>query len=105
MRLQKVISSAGVSSRRHAEELISAGKVSVNGKVVTELGVKADPDRDHIKVNGRLINPRLGQREQVYVLLNKPRGYLTSMSDPEDRPLVDRKSTRLNSSHIPLSRM
>jgi len=87
-RLQKLISSAGVSSRRHAEELITAGKVSVNGKVVTELGVKADPDRDHIKVNGRLINPRLGQREQVYVLLNKPRGYLTSMSDPEDRPLV-----------------
>src|SRR4051812_44490815 len=87
-RLQKLISSAGVASRRHAEDLIKAGKVSVNGKTVTELGAKADPDRDHIKVNGRLINSLLNRQEQMYILLNKPRGYLTSMSDPEDRPLV-----------------
>lgn len=87
-RLQKLIAAAGIASRRHAEELIASGKVSVNGKVVTELGVKADPDHDHIKVNGRLINPLLNRHEHTYVLLNKPKGYLTSMADPEDRPLV-----------------
>ncbi len=87
-RLQKLIAEAGIASRRHAEEMIRAGEVTVNGKVVTELGTKADPERDHIKVRGRLINPRLKSREKVYVLLNKPRGYLSSVSDPEGRPLV-----------------
>lgn len=60
----------------------------MNGKVISELGAKADPARDHIKVNGRLINPVLDRQEHTYVLLYKPRGYLTSMSDPENRPLV-----------------
>jgi pseudouridine synthase len=87
-RLQKLISSAGISSRRHAEDLISAGKVTVNGKIVTELGAKADPACDHIKVNGRLINPQLNRLDHTYILLYKPKGYLTSMSDPEKRPLV-----------------
>jgi 23S rRNA pseudouridine2605 synthase len=87
-RLQKLIAEAGIASRRHAEELITAGEVTVNGKVVTTLGTKADPERDHIKVRGRLINPRLDARQKVYVLLNKPRGYLTSLADPEGRPLV-----------------
>lgn len=87
-RLQKLIAAAGVASRRHAEELITAGRVSVNGEVVKELGTKADPDKDHIKVNGKLINPQLQSREKVYVLLNKPKGYLSSVSDPEGRPLV-----------------
>jgi 23S rRNA pseudouridine2605 synthase len=87
-RLQKLIASAGITSRRHAEDLISSGRVTVNGRVVTELGSKADPDRDHIKVNGKLINPQLETREKIYVLLNKPRGYLTSVSDPDERPLV-----------------
>src|SRR5262249_23613033 len=87
-RLQKLIAAAGIASRRHAEELIASGKVSVNGKVVTELGTKANPETDHIKVQGRLINPSLKARKKVYVLLNKPRGYLSSVSDPEGRPLV-----------------
>src|ERR1700730_10213765 len=87
-RLQKLISAAGIASRRHAEELIVSGRVTVNGKVITELGSKADPEKDHIKVNGKLINPTLKAREKVYVLLNKPKGYLSSVSDPEDRPLV-----------------
>ncbi|HEX8747451.1 MAG TPA: S4 domain-containing protein, partial [Pyrinomonadaceae bacterium] len=87
-RLQKLIAAAGIASRRHAEELITAGDVTVNGKVVKTLGAKADPERDHIKVRGRLINTRLNLRERVYVLLNKPRGYLSSASDPEGRPLV-----------------
>jgi pseudouridine synthase len=87
-RLQKLIATAGIASRRHAEELIVAGRVTVNGAVVKELGTKADPQRDHIKVNGKLINPQLQARDKVYVLLNKPRGYLSSVSDPEGRPLV-----------------
>jgi 23S rRNA pseudouridine2605 synthase len=87
-RLQKLIAAAGIASRRHAEELIEAGEVTVNGKVVRELGTKADPARDHIKVRGKLINTQLSAREDVYVLLNKPRGFLTSLSDPENRPLI-----------------
>ncbi|HVF54915.1 MAG TPA: pseudouridine synthase [Pyrinomonadaceae bacterium] len=87
-RLQKLIAAAGIASRRHAEEMIEAGEVTVNGEVVREQGRKADPARDHIKVRGRLINPLLAAREKVYVLLNKPRGYLASLSDPEGRPLV-----------------
>src|SRR6185295_4098374 len=87
-RLQKLIAAAGIASRRHAEELITAGKVSLNGKVVTELGTKADPAKDHIKVNGKLINPQLSAREKTYVLLNKPKGYLSSVSDLEGRPVV-----------------
>lgn len=87
-RLQKLIAAAGIASRRHAEQMILAGEVTVNGKVVTELGSKADPEKDHIKVRGKLINPSLARREKVYVLLNKPRGYLSSASDPEGRPTV-----------------
>ena len=78
-RLQKLIATAGIASRRHAEELIVAGRVTVNGKVVRELGTKADPERDHIKVNGKLINPQLKARDKVYGLLNKPKGYLSSV--------------------------
>src|SRR6187431_1524711 len=87
-RLQKLIAAAGITSRRHAEELIAAGRVTVNGEVIKELGTKADPEKDHIKVNGKLINPQLQSREKVYVLLNKPKGYLSSVSDPDGRTMV-----------------
>jgi 23S rRNA pseudouridine2605 synthase len=87
-RLQKLIARAGIASRRAAEDLIKAGDVSVNGETVTELGTKADPDSDHIKVRGKLINPALRSRENVYILLNKPKGYLSSVADPEGRRLV-----------------
>jgi len=87
-RLQKLISQAGIASRRAAEQLILDGQVSVNGHTVTELGTKADPEKDHIKVRGKLINKLLQQRANVHILLNKPRGYLSSVSDPEGRPLV-----------------
>jgi 23S rRNA pseudouridine2605 synthase len=84
-RLQKIIAAAGVASRRKAEEFIAAGLVSVNGHTVTELGTKADPDRDHIKVNGKLLKQA---ERHVYLLLNKPKGYITAASDPEGRPTV-----------------
>jgi 23S rRNA pseudouridine2605 synthase len=84
-RLQKIIAAAGVASRRKAEELIASGHVQVNGQVVTELGSKADPESDHVRVNGKLLQaaPR-----PIYLLLNKPKGYVTTMSDPEKRPTV-----------------
>src|SRR5258708_1171416 len=84
-RLQKIIAAAGVASRRKAEQLISAGMVQVNGQVVTELGSKADPETDHVRVNGKLLQ---GSQRHVYLLLNKPKGYVTTMSDPEKRPTV-----------------
>jgi len=86
-RLQKIIAAAGIASRRKAEELILAGQVSVNGKTVKELGTKADPEKDHVKVGGKLIT--FGKpAEKIYILLNKPVGYLTSRSDPSKRQLV-----------------
>ena len=84
-RLQKIIAAAGVASRRKAEELISSGHVQVNGKVVMELGTKADAEADHIRVNGKLIH---AAERHVYLLLNKPKGYVTTVSDPEERPTV-----------------
>lgn len=87
-RLQKLIAQAGIASRRAAEQLIIDGEVSVNGEIVNELGTKADPEKDHIKVRGKLINSKLQNREQVYILLNKPKGYLSSAADPEGRKLV-----------------
>lgn len=85
IRLQKILSAAGVASRRTAETLIAQGRVSVNGKTVTELGTKADPAVDEIKVDGRRL-PR--PKRNLYLLLNKPRGYITSRSDPQRRPTV-----------------
>jgi 23S rRNA pseudouridine2605 synthase len=88
-RLQKLIAQAGIASRRAAEQLILEGAVTVNGTVVTELGTKADPAKDHIKVHGKLINTKLrAAKEKTYILLNKPKGYLSSAADPEKRPLV-----------------
>jgi 23S rRNA pseudouridine2605 synthase len=84
-RLQKIIAAAGLASRRKAEELITGGMVSVNGQTVTELGSKADPQQDRIKVNGM---PLSGAERHVYVLLNKPKGHVTTVTDPEGRPTV-----------------
>jgi pseudouridine synthase len=84
-RLQKILSAAGIASRRLSEELIVQGRVSVNGQTVTELGTKADPSVDEIKVDGRRI--KVEQRRR-YILLYKPRGYITTRSDPQGRPTV-----------------
>jgi len=84
-RLQKILSQAGIASRRKAEELIVAGQVTVNGEVVTELGSKADLEHDHIKVDGHLIR---APRHHIYIALNKPKGCVTTVSDPEGRATV-----------------
>ena len=85
VRLQKIIADAVITSRRKAEELILQGRVAVNGQAVTELGSKADPARDHVKVDGKLL--RRATR-LLYLLLNKPVGYVSTVSDPQRRPTV-----------------
>lgn len=84
-RLQKILAAAGVCSRRKAEEFIQTGRVQLNGKVITELGTKADAARDHIRVDGKLLH---GAERLRYYVLNKPKGYVTTASDPQNRPTV-----------------
>ncbi len=84
-RLQKILSQAGIASRRKAEEMITSGRVQVNGTVVTELGTKADAGRDHIRVDGKLLH---GAERHRYFILNKPKGFVTTVKDPEGRPTV-----------------
>jgi len=101
-RLQKVLSTAGVASRRASEELIRQGRVSVNGVVVTTLGSKADPLRDEIRVDGRRI--KSGSR-LLYLLLNKPRGYVTTRRDPQRRRTVMDLVPRLSEYLYPVGRL
>jgi 23S rRNA pseudouridine2605 synthase len=84
-RLQKILSHAGVASRRQAEQIIQEGRVVVNGKTITELGSKADLERDHIRVDGRLIR---APRRMVYIALNKPNNTVTTVADPQRRATV-----------------
>jgi pseudouridine synthase len=84
-RLQKILSHAGIASRRAAEDYITQGRVSVNGRTITELGSKADPDTDDVRVDGRRIK---SAQRRLYILMYKPRGYITSRSDPQRRPTV-----------------
>ncbi len=85
LRLQKILSQAGIASRRAAEKLIAEGRVTVNGATVREMGTKADPAADDIRVDGRRVK---GSERQRYILLNKPPGYVTTRSDPQRRPTV-----------------
>jgi 23S rRNA pseudouridine2605 synthase len=85
-RLQKILAHAGIASRREAETIIVSGRVAVNGMVVTELGSKADPYSDRITLDGK---PVRIVSEKVYILLNKPAGYVTTMKDPQGRPVVN----------------
>jgi 23S rRNA pseudouridine2605 synthase len=101
-RLQKIIAAAGIASRRKAEELITGGRVSVNGHTITELGSKADPATDHIKVDGKLLR---GPERHVYILINKPKGYVTTVSDPEGRPTVMDLVKHVNARIYPVGRL
>ncbi|MCX7914391.1 MAG: rRNA pseudouridine synthase [Thermodesulfovibrionales bacterium] len=83
-RIQKIIAMMGVTSRRKAEEYIQEGRVTINGKVA-KIGMKADPERDHIKLDGKLL---IKHQEKVYLILNKPKGVITALSDPEGRPTI-----------------
>ena len=84
-RLQKILARAGIASRRAAEAIILEGRVQVNGQTVTTLGTRADPTRDHIRIDGKLLH---GPEPTKYYMVNKPRGYVTTLDDPEHRPTV-----------------
>jgi 23S rRNA pseudouridine2605 synthase len=102
VRLQKILAEAGVASRRGGEELIRAGRVSVNGRVISQLGFKADPALDRIKVNGRSL-PRPASK--VYYVLYKPPGVITSLNDPEGRPTVKDLIPRIKAKVFPVGRL
>jgi 23S rRNA pseudouridine2605 synthase len=101
-RLQKILAQAGVASRRHAEELITGGRVQVNGQTVTVLGTKADAGRDHIRVDGKLLH---GAERLRYFVLNKPKGYVTTVTDPEGRPTVMEFFAKMGERLYPVGRL
>ena len=101
-RLHKILAAAGIASRRHAEELITEGRVQVNGQTVTTLGFKADPTRDHIRVDGKLLQ---GAEKLRYFILNKPKGFVTTVSDPEGRPTVMQFFSKLGERLYPVGRL
>ena len=84
-RLQKILAQAGIASRRKAEEIILEGRVQVNGAIVNTLGTRHDSSKDHIRVDGKLLQ---GPEQQRYYMVNKPRGYVTTLDDPQKRPTV-----------------
>ncbi|MBX3208463.1 MAG: rRNA pseudouridine synthase, partial [Labilithrix sp.] len=100
-RIQKILAHGGVASRRAAEQLIKSGRVRVNGRVITELGVKADPRRDRVEVDGK----RVVAEDLVYVVLHKPRGVVSTMSDPEGRPTVKELLASLGARVYPVGRL
>ena len=102
VRLQKILAAAGIASRRKAEEIIAAGRVTLNGQVVTEQGTKADPQTDTICVDGK---PLRHPQRLVYFLLNKPKGYVTTVSDPEGRPTVMQLLGELRERVYPVGRL
>jgi 23S rRNA pseudouridine2605 synthase len=101
-RLQKILAQAGVCSRRAAEELIRQGRVKVDGAPVTEMGVKVDPSRQQITVNGK---PLPGSEKKITLLLNKPMGYVTTMSDPQGRPIVSSLVKAIDQRLFPVGRL
>ena len=101
-RLQKVIAHAGIASRREAERLIVLGQVAVNGTVVTKLGTKVDPARDIITLNGSVVTI---VPEKIYVVLNKPAGYVSTLKDPQKRPIVMDLLDRVSSRVYPVGRL
>ncbi|MDR3751720.1 MAG: pseudouridine synthase, partial [Terracidiphilus sp.] len=101
-RLQKILAQAGVASRRKAEEMIEQGRVQVNGKIVTELGTKADAGRDHIRVDGKLLQ---GAERLRYFILNKPKGFVTTVKDPEGRPTVMQFFEKMRERLYPVGRL
>ena len=101
-RLQKIIAASGVASRRGAEKIIVQGRVTVNDAVVRQLGAKADIEADQIRVNGKLILPEVSK---VYLMLHKPRGYVTTLSDPEGRAVVTDLLSGISERVFPVGRL
>jgi 23S rRNA pseudouridine2605 synthase len=100
-RLQKYLAECGVASRRKCEEIILAGKVRVNGNLITELGTKVNPQTDTVEVEGKVIS----SEKKVYILLNKPVGYVTTMSDEKERPTVMELLEGVKEKVVPVGRL
>lgn len=101
-RLQKIIARSGFTSRRKAEQLIKDGRVSVDGETVSELGAKADPEKQTISIDG---HPLVNEPEKIYLLLNKPPGYVTTLNDPQGRPTVISLLKGINQRVFPVGRL
>lgn len=102
IRLQKLIAEAGICSRRKAEEFIAQGMVSVNGRTVTEMGTKVDPQKDIVRIEGRQISIK---PKKTTLLLYKPKGYITSMSDPQGRPTIRKFVDKIPFRLFPIGRL
>ena len=102
IRLQKYLAECGLASRRKAELLISKGSVSVDGKIITEMGYKLDPELQEVRYRGELVRRK---KKHTYILLNKPRGYVTTMSDPQGRPIVTSLIKDLDVRVFPVGRL
>ena len=102
IRLQKYLAECGIASRRKAEEYIQKGKVQVNGKIITELGVKIDPDKDIVYFNNKKVEK---QNENIYILLNKPIGYVTTTKDQFNRQTVLDLIKGINKRIVPVGRL
>ena len=102
IRLQKYLAECGIASRRKAEQLISNGEVSVDGETITEMGYKLDPARQEVRFRG---TPVLPKKTHTYILLNKPKGYVTTMSDPQGRPVVTSLLKNVDTRVFPVGRL
>ena len=101
-RLQKILAKAGIASRRKAEELIRQGKVTVDGRVVTEMGIQVDPEHQRIEFDGK---PVTVEEKKVYVLLHKPAGYVSTVHDPQGRPIVTELIKDIQERIFPVGRL
>jgi pseudouridine synthase len=102
IRLQKYLAGCGIASRRKAEEIITRGRITVDGEVVTAMGVQVDPARQEIRLDGKVVTPH---DDLLYVLLNKPQGYVTTLSDPQGRPIVTSLLHDINARLFPVGRL
>lgn len=102
VRLQKYLASCGVASRRRAEKLIAEGAIEVDGKIITEMGYKIDPDNQQVRFRGEIVRPK---KEHTYILLNKPKGYVTTLSDPQGRPIVTSLLKDVDTRVFPVGRL
>ncbi len=101
-RLQKILARSGVASRRTAEQFIKEGKVAVDGHIVTEMGYRVDPEKHHITFEGK---PLPATEDKIYILLNKPKGYVSTLRDPQGRPIVSTLLTGISARLFPVGRL
>ena len=102
IRLQKYLAQCGVASRRKAENLIAEGRITVDGKIVTSMGTKVNPEKQQILFDGKPVSI---EKEKIYYLLNKPKGYVTTVSDPQGRPIVTDLIKDINERIFPVGRL